>query len=82
MSEVILNLVQSKKKKRSKNLCSTRDLVAKLFIAILVNSRYRGAGCVGWYGNILFYRSCCRAGGYFFYLVTACLRRDGSSKQS
>jgi hypothetical protein len=39
MSEVILNPVPSKKKKkqRSKNLCSTRDLVAELFIALLVN---------------------------------------------
>jgi hypothetical protein len=39
MSEVILNPVPSKKKKPqpSKNLCSTRDLVAELFIALLVN---------------------------------------------
>jgi hypothetical protein len=33
-----------KKKQRSKNLCSTRDLVAKLFIAILVNYAFLGPG--------------------------------------
>jgi hypothetical protein len=36
MSEMILNLVPKEKAQRSKNLCSTRDLVTKLFIAILV----------------------------------------------
>jgi hypothetical protein len=48
MSEVILNLVPLKKKKtqRSKNLCSTRDQVGKLFIAILVNCRFLGEGGV------------------------------------
>jgi hypothetical protein len=32
------------KAQRSKNLCSTRDLVAELFIAILVNLRFEGEG--------------------------------------
>jgi hypothetical protein len=50
MNEVILNPVPSKKKtQQSKNLCSTRDLFAKLFIAILVNCRIRNErpGCGG-----------------------------------
>jgi hypothetical protein len=40
---MILNPVQKKKKQKqwSKNLCSTRDVVAKLFIAIHVNWWFR-----------------------------------------
>jgi hypothetical protein len=42
MSEVILNFVPRKKKGGSKNLCSARDQVAKLFSAILVTRVWRG----------------------------------------
>jgi hypothetical protein len=41
MSEVMLNL--EKKNGESKNICTTRDQVAKLFIAILVNSQFLNA---------------------------------------
>jgi hypothetical protein len=72
MSEVILNLAPSKKKKRSKNLCSTRDLVAKLFIAILMNFRY--GEVVAYCAMVTFYfiDHAVAAGGYFF-LFSYCI---------
>lgn len=45
MSEVILNTVQ--KRKGAKNLCSTRDLVAKLFVAIFANNAFCDGGSGG-----------------------------------
>jgi hypothetical protein len=41
MSELILNAVP-KKTQRCKNLCSTREQIVKLFIAILVNYAFFG----------------------------------------
>jgi hypothetical protein len=53
MSEVILNLVP-RKKGGSKNFCSTRDQVAKLFSAI-VGTRLGRVPKMQWYGTIPFY---------------------------
>jgi hypothetical protein len=45
MIEVIVNPVPKKNKTQwSKNLCGTRGLVAKLFIAILMNYAFLGRG--------------------------------------
>jgi hypothetical protein len=58
MSEAILNLVPRKKRGGggSKNLCSTRDQVAKLFSAILGTRVWGGVPKWQWYGSIPFYR--------------------------
>jgi hypothetical protein len=54
MNEVILNLVPRKKRGGSKNLCSTRDEVAKLFSAILGTRVWRGGGIPKYSGMIAY----------------------------
>jgi hypothetical protein len=64
MSEMILNTVP-KRGGGAKNLCSRRDLVAELFIAILGNKCFRAEGIGGahksrCYVSILSHRLCSR----------------------
>jgi hypothetical protein len=74
MCEVILYPIQKKKiEQGSKNLCSTRDMVAKLFIAIHVNFWFRrgveGGREVAWDGMVAFYfiYHAVSAGGHFSF---------------
>jgi hypothetical protein len=79
VSEVILNTVP--KKGEGKNLCSTRYLVAKLFVAILANKVAWGAEEYTKAGSILAYlfTDCAVGAGDHFVFSSSLMRRDGSS---
>jgi hypothetical protein len=90
MSEMKLKLIK-KKTQGGKNLCSTRDQVAKLFIAILANCGFRvgGWGAYAKDGPMIAYRNTDRTldtgGGHFVFnicVIRGCSRHAGSTSHT